>query len=352
MAWQGIEGHDAIVAGFAAAEARGRIAGSYLFVGPPGVGKGTFAVALAKALLCEKPAPGLVPCGGCRSCIQAAAGSHPDIDVVAKPADRATIPLELLIGDDQHRMREGLVWRLLLRPALGARKVAVILDADHLAEEAANCLLKTLEEPPPGAVIILVGTAVERQLPTIRSRCQIVRFRPLPTATVERILAAEARLAGGPDDPAALRLRAVAASGSLARGRSLADAEVAEFRSRLLALLGGRPLAGVELARDTIALVEAAGKDAPPRRARLRCVLETTVDLLRAALRQAVTHEPPTDPDFRAAAAAWSHDPEACAEALRNTLDALDAVERNANLTVLVDAWTAILEEPRLARLA
>jgi hypothetical protein len=81
-------------------------------------------------------------------------------------------------------------------------------------------------------------------------------------------------------------------------------------------------------------------------------VLETTVDLLRAALRQAVTHEPPTDPDFHAASAAWSQDPEACAEALRSTLDALDAVDRNANLTVLIDAWTAILEEPRLARLA
>jgi DNA polymerase-3 subunit delta' len=240
MTWQGIEGHDAIVAGFVAAEARGRLAGSYLFVGPPGVGKGTFALALAKALLCERPGAGLVPCGACRSCIQAAAGSHPDIDVVAKPPDRATIPLDLLIGDDQHRMREGLIWRLLLRPALGARKVAIILDADHLAEEAANCLLKTLEEPPPGAVIILVGTAAERQLPTIRSRCQIVRFCPLPTATVERILAAEARLAGGQDDPAALRRRAIAAAGSLARGRSLADAEVGEFRGRLLSLLGRR----------------------------------------------------------------------------------------------------------------
>jgi DNA polymerase-3 subunit delta' len=249
-------------------------------------------------------------------------------------------------------MREGLVWRLLLRPALGTRTVAIILDADHLAEEAANCLLKTLEEPPQGAVIILVGTAVERQLPTIRSRCQIVRFRPLPTATVERILGAEVRLAGGPDDPAALRLRAVAAAGSLARGRSLADAGVGEFRGRLLALLGRRPPAGVELARDTIALVEAAGKEAPPRRARLRFVLETAIDLFRAAQRQAVTGTAPANADFHQAAAAWALDPDACSDALRHTLDALDAVDRNANLTVLVDAWTAVLEEPRLARLA
>jgi len=157
MAWQGIEGHDEIAARFAAANARGRISGAYLFVGPPGVGKGTFALALAKAVVCAQPRPGMVACGTCASCMQAAAGSHPDIDVVRKPEDRATIPLDLLIGDDEHRMREGLCWQILLRPALGTRKVAVVMDADHLAEEGANCLLKTLEEPPAGSVIILVA---------------------------------------------------------------------------------------------------------------------------------------------------------------------------------------------------
>ena len=67
MAWQGIEGHDAVAALFAAAEARGRIAGSYLFIGPPGVGKGGFARALATALVCQQPRPGLVACGACGS---------------------------------------------------------------------------------------------------------------------------------------------------------------------------------------------------------------------------------------------------------------------------------------------
>ena len=348
MAWQGIEGHDAIVAGFTAAAAHGRIAGSYLFVGPPGVGKSTFALALAKALLCERPGPGLTACGGCRSCIQAAAGTHPDIDVVGKPADRATIPLELLIGDGQHRMREGLIWRLLLRPALGTRKVAIILDADLLADEAANCLLKTLEEPPAGAVIILVGTAVERQLPTIRSRCQVIRFRPLPPATVARILATES---GGGDAATSGGVHA-AAAGSLTRARALADPALAEFRGRLVALLARRPLPGVEIARDTIAIVEAAGKEAPPRRERLRFVLETAVEVLHAAQRQAVSGARPADAAVRQAADAWARDADACAEAVGHTLDALDAVERNANLTILIDAWTALLEEPRLARLA
>jgi len=250
MAWQGIEGHDAIAERFAAAHARGRIAGSYLFVGPPGVGKGTFALALAKSLACERPGPGLVACGGCASCVQAEAGSHPDIDVVRKPEDRSTIPLELLIGDDEHRMRDGLCWRILLRPALATRKVAVIMDADHFSDEAANCLLKTLEEPPDGAAIMLVGTALERQLPTIRSRCQVIRFAPLTTEVVRRILERETAASGTAVEAAALDRSADACGGSLARGRLLLDPESTSFRGRLFELLATRPPPGRRSSRS------------------------------------------------------------------------------------------------------
>jgi DNA polymerase-3 subunit delta' len=356
MAWQAttgrgeIVGQDAVVEQFVRAAAHGRIAGSYLFIGPPGVGKGTVALALAKSLLCERPSPRLVACGACASCVQADGGSHPDIDVVAKPADRATIPLELLIGDPEHRMREGLCWRLLLRPALGGRKVAIILDADHLADEAANCLLKTLEEPPDRAVIILVGTSLERQLPTIRSRCQIVRFQPLEEEAVFRILTAESVATGGPADPALLRSCAAASGGSLARARLLLDPELTAFRGRLITLLSQRPLHGVELSRETSALVEAAGKEAPPRRARLRVVLEAAVDFYRASLRRAATGERPTDPAIAGHVEAWGADAEEAAQAIHSTLDALASIDRNANLTILVDAWTAVLEQPSLAR--
>jgi DNA polymerase-3 subunit delta' len=346
MAWQGIEGHDAIAARFAAAEARGRIAGSYLFVGPPGVGKGTFALALAKSLTCERPGAGLVACGGCASCVQADAGSHPDIDVVRKPEDRSTIPLELLIGDDEHRMREGLCWRILLRPALSRRKVAMILDADHFSDEAANCLLKTLEEPPDGATIILVGTALERQLPTIRSRCQVIRFAPLPSAAIRRIL--ERETAGTGIEPATLARCAEAAGGSLARARLALDPDVTAFHGRLIELLATRPLRGVDLARETLAFVEAAGKDAPPRRARLRTALEAALDIFRAAARR-TAGEAGHGTDGAAAVAAWTGQPDRVAAAAACTLDALEAVDRNANLGVLIDAWTAVLEEPRLS---
>ena len=356
MAWQApkgrpeIIGQDAVVERFIRAAAHGRIGGSYLFIGPPGVGKGTVAVALAKSLLCERPRPGLVACGGCASCVQADGGSHPDIDVVSKPPDRATIPLEAFIGDPEHRMREGLCWRLLLRPAMGGRRVAIILDADHLSDEAANCLLKTLEEPPDRAMIILVGTSLERQLPTIRSRCQIVRFGLLDSETVLRIISAEAATAAIQIDPATLRSGAAAAGGSLAQARLRLDPELTAFRGRLVSLLSKRPLHGVELSRETAALVEAAGKEAPPRRARLRVVLEAAVEFFRAALRRAVTGEPPADPTLAHAVEAWGADADEASAAVRSTLSTLEAIDRNAHLTVLVDAWTAVLEQPSLAQ--
>ena len=352
MAWQGIEGHDAVAATFAAAEARGRVAGSYLFIGPPGVGKGAFARALAKALVCPDRQAGLVACGACASCLQADAGSHPDIDIVAKPEDRATIPLDTFIGDAAHRMRDGLCWRILLRPALGARKVAIVLDADSLADEAANCLLKTLEEPPAGSVIILVGTGLERQLPTIRSRCQAIRFGPLEPETVRRLVADELGRRGDEVDASAIAAAAAHAGGSLDRALLLLDPEVGAFRVRLLEFLARRPLKGVELARETAAVVEAAGKEAPPRRARLTVILDAAIDVFRAAVRHAATGELPTDPAVARAVSAWGADADQAATAVEITLDARDAVERNAHLPTLVDAWTAVLEAPRLAHSA
>jgi len=336
MTWQGIEGHDAIAGRFATAEAAGRVGGSYLFVGPPGVGKGTFARGLALALVCERPAAGLVACRGCSSCMQALAGTHPDIDLVEKPVDRATIPLELLIGSPDQRLRQGLCWRLLLRPAVARRKVAILLDADHLSEEAANCLLKTLEEPPPGAVIMLVGTALQRQLPTIRSRCQTVRFGLLPAATIEQILQREQQTEGDEASPADLSAAAAAAGGSLQRARLLLSDEVAAFRQQLTGLLERRPLPGVELSREALAVVEAAGKEAPLRRARLRVILEMALEFFRAGLRQAAA-----DRDVRLA------DVEAC---LADTLEALAGIDRNANLGILIDAWSARLERSATRR--
>ncbi len=189
MSWQSIRGHDRIVEKFRRAIAKGRLASTFLFVGPAGIGKRTFALALAKALLCERsPEQRLEPCGECPSCLQVASLNHPDVELIAKPADKAFIPLELLIGDAEHRMRAGLCYNIALKPFSGRRKIAILDDADYLNKEGANCLLKTLEEPPANSILILIGTSEQRQLPTIRSRCQIVRFSPLSETDVAELL--------------------------------------------------------------------------------------------------------------------------------------------------------------------
>ena len=354
MSWQNIQGHDAIVERFVRASHQNRIAGSYLFVGPDGIGKTTFAQTLAKSLLCQQPQPQLIACGNCASCVQAAAGSHPDIDIVQKPEDRSSIPIEAFVGDSNHRMRAGLCWRIKLRPSLGHRKAALILDADTLLVEAANCLLKTLEEPPDGSIIILVGTSLERQLPTIRSRCQIVRFHPLSPNIIFSVLEHEAALRNDSFDASSCRNIAHASNGSLTRARLLLDPDAVSFRNTLVDLLGQSPLNGVSLSKETLAFVEAAGKDAPARRARRKIVLETALDFFQTVLRLSVAHASGQDGAFAKAAAGWasrtSNPTEKASFLLEKSLDALDSVDRNANLSVLIDAWSAVIEAPQLAK--
>src|SRR5256885_14018551 len=214
MSWQSIRGHDQVVEKFRRALANGRLASTFLFVGPPGIGKRTFALKLAQGLLCERvPEVRLEPCGECPSCHQVASLNHPDVETIAKPADKAFIPVELLIGDAEHRMRAGLCYSISLKPYSGRRKIAIIDDADYLNKEGANCLLKTLEEPPPQSVLILIGTSEQRQLPTIRSRCQIVRFQSLAEQDVAELLVER----GICDDPAIAKAAAAKSGGSLAR---------------------------------------------------------------------------------------------------------------------------------------
>ena len=107
--WQGIHGHDDIVERFRHSLAAGRLASSYLFLGPAGIGKRTFAMKFAQALLCQRRhADELVACGDCESCQLQLAGSHPDLDLIGAPAGKRWLPLELFIGDRGHRNQVGL----------------------------------------------------------------------------------------------------------------------------------------------------------------------------------------------------------------------------------------------------
>jgi DNA polymerase-3 subunit delta' len=350
MPWQGIYGHDDIVDLLQRAERRGRLASAYLWVGPAGIGKRALALRWARALLCANRGSDGAGCGKCASCQQVEAGTHPDVDLVAKPADRSTIPVDLFIGDPEHRMREGLCHRVALKPFLGGRKIALIDDADFLNEEGANCLLKTLEEPPPGSILILLGSSADRQLPTIRSRCQVLRFRPLDPEIVARLLL-ERELAS---DAAEAQRLAAQSGGSLEQALLLADPELWAFRRRLYDRLTGARLESVELARETAAFVEAAGKEASPRRARFRQVMGFAVELYRQALRRQAAGATGSDAELERAVDALLRvpqiDSERLLDCLERCLEGLAYIDRNANQNTLVDAWVDAVAQAAAGR--
>ena len=297
--WQGIVGHDEVALRFRRSIERGRLASTFLFVGPAGIGKRTFALKLAQALLCQtNPPASLEPCGMCDSCVQVTAGVHPDLLLISKPPDKSFIPLSAFLGDEQRRMREGLCHDIALKPFMGGRKVALIDDADYLNEEGANALLKTLEEPPPRSVLILIGTSADKQLPTIRSRSQIVSFRPLADQVVAELLVSEGLVA----DAAEARRLAQFSEGSLSRAVELTDPDLWQFRQQLLGELSKQRFDSVQLARRTIEFIEAAGKEAAARRNRTRQVIRFAIDLFRQRLRIACGLAPTGDSDLCRAA--------------------------------------------------
>jgi DNA polymerase III subunit delta' len=340
MSWHTIEGHDDVVEQFRRALVRGRLASSFLFAGPPGVGKRTFALKLAEALLCQtRPETAFDPCGVCPSCAQVAAGTHPDVDVVAKPEEKSTIPLELLIGEREHRRREGLCHNIGLKPFLGGRKIAVIDDADHLNAEGANALLKTLEEPPPRSVLILIGTTPAKQLPTIRSRCQLIRFRPLPTSIVADLLVSKGLVA----DPAEARRLARYSDGSLQRALDLADPDLWSFRNTLCQRLAEPAFDSLQLAKTVAAFIDEAGKEAPLRRARFRQVVAFAAEfyrqLLHAQCGVSLSEDSELQSHLRTAIERGMNNQDIATSRLDRCLDTAAQIDRNANQSTLIECW-------------
>ncbi len=167
-------GQQSVVAPLLEAAARDRLHHCYLFEGPPGVGKATAALGLAQAAACEAP-PERRPCRECPTCRQFEKGVHPDLIMVEPDPERATRTISVA------QARE--VVRVVGLRRYNARRRTVIIDpADSLMPQAANALLKTLEEPPGGTGFILVTARVTSLLPTVRSRSQRVRFRAVPEA--------------------------------------------------------------------------------------------------------------------------------------------------------------------------
>ncbi len=346
MSWQGIAGHDRVVEQFRRCLARGRLASSFLFVGPPGVGKRSFALRFAQALLCDTvPEAELAPCGQCPSCLQVRSGNHPDVDVVSKPLDRAFIPVDAFIGPKERRMREGLCHNLGLKPSQGRRRIAIIDDADWMNVEGANCLLKTLEEPPPRSVMILIGTSPEKQLPTIRSRCQLIRFDPLDAETLSQLLIEQGIASDSETASSLARL----AGGSLSQAIELADPAVIQFREALLRKLSTVAWDSVALAAEVNQFVESAGKEAPPRRARVRIAMAFAGDFYRALARRLAGNELADDETLQQAAAQaagrWPGTAETAAACFDRCQNARQDIERMANPNLVIDCWADELRQ-------
>lgn len=269
-----LAGHDTAWREWRAALAGPRMHHGWILAGPRGIGKASFARSAARELVAEPGVP-------------QPAGDHPDI-IVLEPLPAT--------ADDEKKRDEGKPYqtkrnitveqvramqqRLTTRPTLGQRRVIVIDPADDLEKGAANALLKSLEEPPAGSFFLLVAHRAGKLLPTIRSRCRILRFERLDDASIDAVLRREM-----PESSEEVRRAAIAAAGgspgaaldfvALELGelhrlmREIAERGDADFarRGRLAAAIGTRPerrrqLAAIDLAR---AVVAGRMRDTAPR---------------------------------------------------------------------------------------
>jgi DNA polymerase III subunit delta' len=197
------EGQEAADAMLSASLDAGRLAHAYLFAGPPGTGRLTAALELAASWMCRSREHGY--CGECRDCLRVFGFSHPDVRITA-PVQGKT-PQEGLAEIFSRRISDGITpltmggtstitidsirelgHRLSMKAYENKGHVEIITEADRMGPEAANALLKTLEEPPAETIIILITSSLSALLPTIRSRAHLIRFRRLPAAAVASIL--------------------------------------------------------------------------------------------------------------------------------------------------------------------
>lgn len=178
--WE-VFGHDWAVVMLQQHVANDNLRHAYLLTGPAGVGRRTLAIRLAQAINCASPESPGVPCRVCRTCKQIEAGQHPDLLVIKKPADKKDMLIE--------QIRE--VGKFLTyRPYMAPYKVVLITRFEDANPNAQNALLKTLEEAPSFAILLLTAGNAEQLLPTIVSRCEILRLRPVTVDAVAGFLTA------------------------------------------------------------------------------------------------------------------------------------------------------------------
>lgn len=228
MALLDILGHEEVKKEIKEAHHRGKLPHALLFAGPPGVGKKLTAFALAKVLNCAEA--GDDSCDRCQSCRKIDKMCHPDVMLLEPQGD--------FIKIDQVRwLREELYYR----PYEGKVKVAILDGADKMRKEAANALLKTLEEPPLGTALFLICNDASALLPTIRSRCRLFKFKPIEEESIARALSE----AGIADSKA--KIAAALSGGGYARAFQLGGAESFQARDSAISLMKESSLDEVDL---------------------------------------------------------------------------------------------------------
>jgi len=213
--FQDILGQDPVRQYLASAAESDRVSHAYLLSGEQGLGKRALAKAFARRLLCENR--GQAPCGRCHACIQVEADTHPDL-VWIRHEKPGTIGVE--------EVRRGLCEEAMIRPYSGRRRIFILPDAELMTPQAQNAALKTIEEPPDYAVILLLTGREEALLETILSRTVKLRLRPVPEGVIISWLREKKQI------PATEAAMAAAFSGGNP-GRALDMAESEEFRQRI-----------------------------------------------------------------------------------------------------------------------
>jgi len=181
MSFARIRGQEKAIEYLARALTDGSLAHAYLFAGPAGVGKTTTALNFAKAILCPSRSVH-EPCDRCSSCRRIDSMSHPDVMVLAPSKTASGVSIE--------QIRE-MIRVVSLKPFEAAKKVCIVEKADAMTPQASNALLKTLEEPAEDSIIIVIASSARALVPTIVSRCHIIRFFPMAYADAEKVLTQE-----------------------------------------------------------------------------------------------------------------------------------------------------------------